>query len=85
MSKAFRSARTGHADLKLLTRWEKRQARQRDEMSDTKTERLEADNARLRAALQTLLLNYGAALPEGQKDTRSIRQARAALKQAAAG
>lgn len=33
----------------------------------------------LRSALETLLLNYGAALPEGQKDQRSIRKARAAL------
>jgi hypothetical protein len=83
MSKAFRSARTGHADLKLLARWEKQQAaKRRHEMGDIvkrlraqvhdiweaedlrleaadRIAALEAEVARLRAALQQISNHRG--------------------------
>lgn len=40
---------------------------------------MKAENVELRASLNRLLLNYGAALPEGKKDQRSIAEARALL------
>lgn len=38
-----------------------------------------AEIEELRIVLKRLLLNYGAALPEGQKDQRSIAEARKLL------